>query len=200
VPVARGFRNRLYIFNHIEYDSGTLAEEYFRDVEGGTPIKPPANYFPDDDPDNKPLNRWRSHAFLLFGNWINQVYQTTPFDLSKRSGKTGWHCRPREKTMTAGRNTADREAEWRGLWTAYLEFYESSVPEEVYQNAGSFAAHVAGEASFYEPRGMLALVDGKPCGLVHYMYHRHGWKVRMSAICRTSMPRPRCVAPGSAGR
>jgi homoserine O-succinyltransferase len=47
--------------------------------KAGTPIKPPANYFPDDNPDNKPLNRWRSHAFLLFGNWINQVYQTTPF-------------------------------------------------------------------------------------------------------------------------
>ena len=41
------------------------------------------NYFPDDDPDNKPLNRWRSHAFLLFGNWINQVYQTTEYDLSE---------------------------------------------------------------------------------------------------------------------
>jgi homoserine O-succinyltransferase len=84
VPVARGFRNRLYIFNHIEYDSGTLAEEYFRDVaKAGTRIKPPANYFPDDNPDNKPQNRWRSHAFLLFGNWINQVYQTTPFDIEE---------------------------------------------------------------------------------------------------------------------
>jgi homoserine O-succinyltransferase/O-acetyltransferase len=73
--------NRLYIFNHVEYDSTTLAEEYFRDVESGTPIGVPANYFPDDDPERKPLNRWRSHAFLLFGNWINQVYQTTEFDL-----------------------------------------------------------------------------------------------------------------------
>lgn len=75
------FANRLYIFNHIEYDSGTLAEEYFRDVKAGTRISPPRNYFPDDNPDNKPSNRWRSHAFLLFGNWINQVYQTTPFDM-----------------------------------------------------------------------------------------------------------------------
>ncbi|PWV98183.1 homoserine O-succinyltransferase [Hoeflea marina] len=76
------YGNRLYIFNHIEYDSGTLAEEYFRDVKAGTPIKVPHNYFPGDNPENKPLNRWRSHAFLLFGNWINQVYQTTPFDIN----------------------------------------------------------------------------------------------------------------------
>jgi homoserine O-succinyltransferase len=74
--------NRLYIFNHVEYDSGTLADEYFRDVKAGTPIRPPANYFPGDNPARQPLNRWRSHAFLLFGNWINRVYQTTPFDLA----------------------------------------------------------------------------------------------------------------------
>jgi homoserine O-succinyltransferase/O-acetyltransferase len=75
------FANRLYIFNHIEYDSGTLAEEYFRDVQAGKEIGVPKNYFPYDDPARKPLNRWRSHAFLLFGNWINQVYQTTSYDL-----------------------------------------------------------------------------------------------------------------------
>ncbi|WP_306119522.1 MULTISPECIES: homoserine O-succinyltransferase [unclassified Roseitalea] len=75
------FGNRLYIFNHIEYDSGTLAEEYFRDVKAGTPIAVPHNYFPQDNPQAPPLNRWRSHAFLLFGNWINQVYQTTSYDL-----------------------------------------------------------------------------------------------------------------------
>lgn len=74
--------NRLYIFNHVEYDSGTLAAEYFRDVDAGIPIKLPANYFPDDDPNREPLNRWRSHAFLLFGNWINQTYQTTPFNMN----------------------------------------------------------------------------------------------------------------------
>ncbi len=75
------YANRLYIFNHIEYDSTSLAEEYNRDVAAGTPIDVPANYFPEDDPNSTPLNRWRSHAFLLFGNWINQVYQTTTFDL-----------------------------------------------------------------------------------------------------------------------
>ena len=74
--------NRLYIFNHIEYDSNSLADEYRRDIANGIPIHVPHNYFPDDDPDNKPLNRWRSHAFLLFSNWINQMYQTTWFDLA----------------------------------------------------------------------------------------------------------------------
>jgi len=77
------FANRLYIFNHIEYDSTTLAEEYFRDVKSGVPIEVPHNYFPEDNPDKAPLNRWRSHAFLLFGNWINQVYQTTAYDLER---------------------------------------------------------------------------------------------------------------------
>ena len=76
---ARG--NRLYIFNHIEYDSTSLENEYRRDVASGKQIAVPANYFPDDDPSRKPKNRWRSHAFLLFGNWINQMYQTTPYNL-----------------------------------------------------------------------------------------------------------------------
>lgn len=75
--------NRLYIFNHIEYDSTSLKEEYDRDVAAGTPIEIPHNYYPDNDPSRPPLNRWRSHAHLLFGNWLNQVYQTTHYDLDK---------------------------------------------------------------------------------------------------------------------
>jgi homoserine O-succinyltransferase len=71
----------LYIFNHFEYDSDTLKQEYDRDVAAGTPINVPMNYYPDDDPSKKPLNRWRSHAHLLYGNWINEIYQTTPYDL-----------------------------------------------------------------------------------------------------------------------
>jgi homoserine O-succinyltransferase len=73
----------LYIFNHFEYDSGTLKEEYDRDVNGGTPINVPDNYYPDDDPAKHPLNRWRSHAHLLYGNWINEIYQSTPYDLAE---------------------------------------------------------------------------------------------------------------------
>ncbi|MEQ9259919.1 MAG: homoserine O-succinyltransferase [Roseovarius sp.] len=71
----------LYIFNHLEYDSDTLKQEYDRDVEAGTPINVPCNYYPEDDPARPPQNRWRSHAHLLYGNWVNQIYQTTPFDL-----------------------------------------------------------------------------------------------------------------------
>jgi homoserine O-succinyltransferase/O-acetyltransferase len=73
----------LYIFNHFEYDSDTLKQEYDRDVAAGTLINVPANYYPDDDPARPPLNRWRSHAHLLYGNWINEIYQTTPFELDK---------------------------------------------------------------------------------------------------------------------
>jgi len=71
----------LYIFNHLEYDSDTLKQEYDRDVASGTSINVPCNYYPEDDPTRPPQNRWRSHAHLLYGNWINQIYQTTPFDL-----------------------------------------------------------------------------------------------------------------------
>lgn len=80
--IAEEKGNRLYIFNHLEYDSNTLGDEYFRDVKAGTPIEVPHGYFPGNDPSKKPLNRWRSHAFLLFGNWINRTYQTTPFNLN----------------------------------------------------------------------------------------------------------------------
>ncbi|MEQ1936805.1 homoserine O-succinyltransferase [Mesorhizobium sp. CN5-321] len=73
--------NRLYMFNHIEYDSTSLKEEYDRDVEAGVPIAVPHEYYPGDNPASRPLNRWRSHAHLLFGNWINQVYQTTPYEM-----------------------------------------------------------------------------------------------------------------------
>lgn len=73
----------LYIFNHFEYDSETLKQEYDRDVAAGTPINVPMNYYPDDDPSRTPLNRWRSHAHLLYGNWINEIYQSTPYDMAQ---------------------------------------------------------------------------------------------------------------------
>ena len=73
--------NALYIFNHFEYDSTTLKQEYDRDVANGTETNIPGNYYPQDDPSLAPQNRWRSHAHLLYGNWINEIYQTTPFQL-----------------------------------------------------------------------------------------------------------------------
>jgi len=71
----------LYMFNHLEYDRDTLKREYERDLASGDTIQPPVNYFPGDDPTKTPENRWRSHGHLLYGNWINQIYQTTPYEL-----------------------------------------------------------------------------------------------------------------------
>jgi homoserine O-succinyltransferase len=80
----------LYILNHFEYDSDTLKQEYERDLDSvqveGSQIAPPVGYFPNDDPAQKPLNRWRSHAHQLYGNWLSEIYLTTPFDM-KRIGQ-----------------------------------------------------------------------------------------------------------------
>lgn len=73
----------LYVFNHFEYDSGTLKQEYDRDVEAGTPINLPVNYYPDDDPTRTPKNLWRSHGHLLYGNWLSELYLTTPYDMDQ---------------------------------------------------------------------------------------------------------------------
>lgn len=74
-------RRALYMFNHIEYDTDTLGVEYQRDVEAGRETRMPLDYFPDDDPERVPSNRWRSHAHLFFANWVNETYQTTPYDM-----------------------------------------------------------------------------------------------------------------------
>ncbi len=72
----------LYMFNHLEYDSMTLREEYLRDLAAaGKPIALPVGYFPDDDPHLPPPNLWRGHGHLLYGNWVNQIYQTTPYEI-----------------------------------------------------------------------------------------------------------------------
>jgi homoserine O-succinyltransferase len=76
----------LYIFNHFEYDSGSLKQEYDRDVAEGVPIHVPMNYYPNDDPTQPPQNRWRSHAHLLYGNWVNEIYQSTPYYIAEIGG------------------------------------------------------------------------------------------------------------------
>lgn len=78
----------LYIFNHFEYDSDSLKQEYDRDIAANTPINVPMNYYPDDDPLRPPQNRWRSHAHLLYGNWISEIYETTPYDIRKIGQET----------------------------------------------------------------------------------------------------------------
>ena len=72
-----------YMFNHVEYDAYSLRDEYQRDQAQGVAIDLPQNYFPQDDPTQEPINRWRAYAHLLFWNWIHRIYQTTPFDLNK---------------------------------------------------------------------------------------------------------------------
>jgi GNAT superfamily N-acetyltransferase len=69
--------------------------------------------------------------------------------------------------------TAADEADWRRLWTAYLEFYETRLPEAVY--AATFARLLSGARG--EFRGLLAVVDGRPVGLAHYVFHRTCWAV-----------------------
>ena len=74
-------RRQIYMFNHLEYDTGTLGDEYHRDVDAGMEIQLPAHYFPDDDPSRAPVNHWRAHANVLFSNWINELYRSTSFEL-----------------------------------------------------------------------------------------------------------------------
>lgn len=72
---------RILVTGHLEYEATTLAEEYDRDLHKGIKINMPENYFPDDNPVRKPVNKWRAHAHLFFSNWLNYyVYQETPFE------------------------------------------------------------------------------------------------------------------------
>jgi homoserine O-succinyltransferase len=74
---------QIFVTGHSEYDPETLKGEYDRDVSQGKPINVPINYYPNDDPNQPPVVRWRGHANLLFSNWLNYyVYQETPFELS----------------------------------------------------------------------------------------------------------------------
>jgi len=76
-------------------------------------------------------------------------------------------------TITVRPLTSGDEAEWRRLWTGYLEYYETSVPEEVYTT--TFARLLSADQP--NQNALLALQDGQPVGLVHYIYHPHNWKV-----------------------
>ncbi len=75
---------KIFVTGHPEYDRLTLKNEYFRDLNKGLPIQVPYNYFPDDDPEKKPLLTWRSASNNLYTNWLNYyVYQNTPYELNK---------------------------------------------------------------------------------------------------------------------
>jgi len=73
---------QIFVTGHSEYDADTLEREYLRDKSAGLPIKPPKNYYPEDDDSRAPIVRWRGHGNLLYSNWLNYfVYQTTPYDI-----------------------------------------------------------------------------------------------------------------------
>jgi len=82
IVTARDCRE-IYVSGHLEYDPHTLNREYHRDLGKGLPIDIPKNYYPLDDPSKAPIVRWRAHAHLFFSNWLNYVYQETPYDLGE---------------------------------------------------------------------------------------------------------------------
>jgi homoserine O-succinyltransferase len=82
IATARGGRE-IYVTGHLEYDSLTLDREYRRDMAKGQKIEIPRNYYPDNDPSKTPVVRWRAHANLFFDNWLNYVYQETPYNLDE---------------------------------------------------------------------------------------------------------------------
>jgi homoserine O-succinyltransferase len=84
IATARDGRE-IYVTGHLEYDPLTLDREYRRDLVRGLPIAVPRNYYPGDDPSRSPVVRWRAHAHLFFSNWLNYVYQETPYDLRELS-------------------------------------------------------------------------------------------------------------------
>lgn len=92
--VASKDGRQIFVTGHSEYDVHTLKEEYERDRRQGLNIQLPKHYFPNDDPSRTPLHTWRSHANLLFSNWLNYyVYQETPYDLNEL--RKGEKVRPR---------------------------------------------------------------------------------------------------------
>lgn len=81
LAIAEGGK-KIFVMGHPEYDRVTLKNEYERDLKKGLPIEMPKNYFPDDNPENRPHLQWRAHSNNLYTNWLNYyVYQATPYEL-----------------------------------------------------------------------------------------------------------------------
>lgn len=78
----------VYMFNHLEYDTRSLSDEYSRDLKARPDVYVPEHYFPDDNPGETPVNTWRAHGHLLIANWINAIYQSTPFDINDIDERT----------------------------------------------------------------------------------------------------------------
>jgi homoserine O-succinyltransferase len=94
------------MFNHLEYDTFTLSDEYQRDLKARPDaVRIPENYFPDDDPAKTPRNSWRAYAHLLVSNWINETYQHAPFHIEQigRKGAQSLGTRRAASRGAAGR-------------------------------------------------------------------------------------------------
>ncbi len=107
--------NSVHIFNHLEYDTFTLSDEYQRDTKARpATVRIPENYFPDNDPAKLPRNTWRAYAHLLLMNWINEIYQHTPFDLEQigkpRGAQTGGLRRAAGRAKAGAGSTRRRKA------------------------------------------------------------------------------------------
>jgi len=81
--VANHNFRQIFVMGHSEYDSNALKNEYFRDKEKGLDIDVPTNYFKDNDPNKEVVSMWKAHSSLLYTNWLNFVYQETPYDINE---------------------------------------------------------------------------------------------------------------------
>lgn len=81
--VANHNFRQIFVMGHSEYDSNALKNEYFRDKEKGLDIDVPKNYFKDNDPNKEVVSMWKAHSSLLYTNWLNFVYQETPYDINE---------------------------------------------------------------------------------------------------------------------
>lgn len=82
IVANKNFR-QIFVMGHSEYDSDTLKGEYFRDREKGLDIEVPKNYFKDNDPEKEVISLWKAHSSLLYTNWLNYVYQITPYNINE---------------------------------------------------------------------------------------------------------------------
>lgn len=79
--IASEDKRRIFVQGHMEYDRDTLKREYERDIKKGLKIDVPKNYFKENNPDKNIVVKWSGHANLFFANWLNYIYQETPFNI-----------------------------------------------------------------------------------------------------------------------
>jgi homoserine O-succinyltransferase len=104
--VEDGPRNATYMFNHLEYDTDTLAREFWRDAAQDVPVELPKNYFPNDDPTSAPVNSWRHSAHAFFANWLRILERQGP-ETATEDPLLDWLLAERRLLTVAGRSFSD---------------------------------------------------------------------------------------------